>query len=108
MQVLLVKCKKTDQLFAMKVATKSETVRLKQLKHVFTERNILQQLEHPFIAKMHASLQSQSSLFLLLTFYSGGELFYHLKKERRFSTPRVQLYAAEVLLALQVCPTQVA
>jgi serine/threonine protein kinase len=36
-----------------------------------------------------------------MDFCGGGELFYHLKKEGRFSEERVRLYAAEILLALE-------
>lgn len=31
----------------------------------------------------------------------GGELFFWLKKDRRFSEPRARLYAAEMTLALE-------
>eukprot|EP01015_Nassula_variabilis_P024869 TRINITY_DN4793_c0_g1_i3.p1 TRINITY_DN4793_c0_g1~~TRINITY_DN4793_c0_g1_i3.p1 ORF type:complete len:312 (+),score=64.85 TRINITY_DN4793_c0_g1_i3:9-944(+) len=34
-------------------------------------------------------------------FMKGGELFYHLQKERRFSEDRARFYAAEILLALE-------
>ena len=36
-----------------------------------------------------------------MDFLNGGELFYHLKKEGRFSEHRTQFYAAEILLALE-------
>jgi serine/threonine protein kinase len=31
----------------------------------------------------------------------GGELFFHLKKEKRFEEKRAKFYAAEIVLALE-------
>lgn len=36
-----------------------------------------------------------------MDFLNGGELFYHLRREQRFSEDRVRFYAAEILLALE-------
>lgn len=36
-----------------------------------------------------------------MDFCGGGELFYWLKKDRRFSQTRARLFAAEILLALE-------
>lgn len=40
------------QHFAMKVLKKSEVVRLKQVEHVNSERNILSRIRHPFIVDL--------------------------------------------------------
>lgn len=32
---------------------------------------------------------------------NGGELFFHLRKETRFSEPRARFYAAEIIIALE-------
>lgn len=36
-----------------------------------------------------------------MDFLNGGELFYHLRREGRFSEQRTVFYAAEILLALE-------
>lgn len=36
-----------------------------------------------------------------MDFLNGGELFYHLRREVRFSEDRTCFYAAEILLALE-------
>ncbi|ETO22528.1 protein kinase 2 [Reticulomyxa filosa] len=38
---------------------------------------------------------------MVLDFFNGGELFFHLKKEGRFSERRSRFYAAEICLALE-------
>jgi serine/threonine protein kinase len=36
----------------------------------------------------------------VIDFLNGGELFYHLRREQRFSEERTKFYAAQILLAL--------
>jgi serine/threonine protein kinase len=36
-----------------------------------------------------------------MEFINGGELFYHLKREGRFSEERIRFYAAECVLAIE-------
>jgi serum/glucocorticoid-regulated kinase 2 len=36
-----------------------------------------------------------------MDFLNGGELFYHLRREQRFSEERTRFYAAEIILALE-------
>ncbi|CAI7786359.1 unnamed protein product, partial [Closterium sp. NIES-54] len=58
------------------------------------------EVRHPFLVPLRWALQSETRLFLILDFMPGGELFFHLKRERRFKDDRARLYAAELLLAL--------
>ena len=100
-KVLLARDDAAGALFAVKAMSKADLVRRQQVKRVFTEREVLQRAAHPFVAQWHCSLQSPSRLYLVLSYYAGGELFFHLRRERRFAEDRVQLYAAEILLAIQ-------
>lgn len=36
-----------------------------------------------------------------MDFLNGGELFYHLRKEKKFTEDRTRIYAAEIILALE-------
>ena len=46
------------------------------------------------------AFQSDEKLYLITDYYSGGSLFYHLRKARGFSENRTRFYGAELLLAL--------
>ena len=37
----------------------------------------------------------------MIDFLNGGELFFHLRKELKFSDLRTRFYAAEIILALE-------
>jgi len=100
-RVYLVKHKQTGKYFAMKILKKSEVVRLKQVEHVNSERQILSQLSHPFIVKLYKSFQDDQCLYMLLEYVIGGELFSHLRKAGRFSNEVTRFYAAEIVGAIE-------
>ncbi|TYJ53709.1 hypothetical protein B9479_005676 [Cryptococcus floricola] len=86
--------------FAMKVLRKSEIVRLKQVEHINSERNILARVRHPFIVELHATYQDQLNVYMLLSYIPGGELFSHLRRAGRFSADVTRFYLASIVLAI--------
>lgn len=61
---------------------------------------ILERLNHPFIVKLHFAFQTPERLYFVIDFLNGGELFFHLRKESKFTEARTRFYAAEIILAL--------
>jgi len=100
-RVYLVKHKNNGKYFAMKVLKKSEVVRLKQVEHVNSERQILSQLCNPFIVKLYKSFSDEQCLYMLLEYVIGGELFSHLRKAGRFTNEVTRFYAAEIVSAIE-------
>lgn len=47
------------------------------------ERDILAQISHPFVVKLHYAFQTQGKVYLVLDFLRGGDLFTRLSKEGR-------------------------
>jgi serine/threonine protein kinase len=72
-----------------------------QLGHTATERTILQTIRNPFLVKLNFAFQNQDKLYMVLDYMAGGELFFWLKRDRKFREPRARLYAAEITLALE-------
>jgi len=68
--------------------------------HTTTERNVMVKLEHPFLTKLHFAFQDDSNLYFVMDFINGGELFHHLRRERKFSEERTRFYASEIISAL--------
>jgi len=99
-KVMLVRKKGTTDIFAMKVLKKEAVIRRNQVAHTKTETHILRQIRHPFLTRMHFAFQSEGKLYMVLNYLPGGELFYRLKREGRFSVERVRLYTAEIALGL--------
>lgn len=99
-KVILVKCKYNNQIYAMKVLKKEYVKKRKQEDHTKTERNILAKIKYPFIVFLYFAFQDDKQLYFITEFAQGGELFYHLKKERFFDNEKTKFYIAEIVLAL--------
>lgn len=100
-KVIQVKKKDTGDIYAMKVLDKKHIVENQEVDHTMAEKAILQMIRHPFLVNLNWSFQTQDKLFFVLDFVNGGELFYHLQREKKFPLSRVRLYSAEILLALE-------
>lgn len=90
-----------DRFFAIKVMKKSEIIRLSQLEHVYCEKQLLSHLKHPFIVALYATFQTKESLFMVMEYVIGGELFSYLRRATRFCQYTTVFYAAEIVLALE-------
>ena len=94
--------KDNNKVFALKILRKVDVIRLKQVEHVRNERNVLAAVAgHPFITTMVASFQDTDTLYMLLDYCPGGEVFSYLRRARRFNEPTSQFYAAEIVLILE-------
>ncbi|KAH6915385.1 AGC/Akt protein kinase [Coprinopsis sp. MPI-PUGE-AT-0042] len=101
-KVFQVRKKDTKRIFAMKVLSKKEIIAKKEVAHTIGERKILQySLSCPFLVGLKFSFQTDRDLYLITDFKSGGELFWHLQRETRFSEERARFYVAELVLALE-------
>ncbi|GCB66814.1 hypothetical protein scyTo_0007945 [Scyliorhinus torazame] len=87
------------QLYAMKVLKKA-TLKVRDRVRTKMERDILVEVNHPFIVKLHYAFQTEGKLYLLLDFLRGGDLFTRLSKEVMFTEEDVKFYLAELALAL--------
>ncbi|PGH09976.1 AGC/PKA protein kinase [Blastomyces parvus] len=88
--------------FALKVLHKADVIKLKQVEHVRNEIKTLAAVAgHPFITTLVATFSDDLSLYMLLEYCPGGEIFTFLRRARRFSEPTAQFYAAEIVLILE-------
>ncbi|XP_064618129.1 ribosomal protein S6 kinase alpha-3-like isoform X2 [Liolophura sinensis] len=86
-------------LYAMKVLKKA-TLKVRDRQRTKMERDILADVNHPFIVKLHYAFQTEGKLYLILEFLRGGDLFTRLSKEVMFTEDDVKFYLAELALAL--------
>uniref|UniRef100_A0A8C6PP17 non-specific serine/threonine protein kinase n=1 Tax=Nothobranchius furzeri TaxID=105023 RepID=A0A8C6PP17_NOTFU len=87
------------QLYAMKVLKKA-TLKVRDRVRTKMERDILVEVNHPFIVKLHYAFQTEGKVYLILDFLRGGDLFTRLSKEVMFTEEDVKFYLAELALAL--------
>jgi len=91
--------KDAGSLYAMKVLKKA-TLKVRDRLRTKLERNILADVNHPFIVKLQYAFQTEGKLYLILDFLRGGDLFTRLSKEVMFTEEDVKFYLAELALAL--------
>ncbi|XP_043573431.1 ribosomal protein S6 kinase 2 alpha-like isoform X3 [Chiloscyllium plagiosum] len=94
-----IKAPDAGQLYAMKVLKKA-TLKVRDRVRTKLERDILVDVNHPFIVKLHYAFQTEGKLYLILDFLRGGDLFTRLSKEVMFTEEDVKIYLAELALAL--------
>ncbi|KAG9234105.1 camp-dependent protein kinase A [Amylocarpus encephaloides] len=91
-----------DKVFALKVLRKVEVIKLKQVDHVNHERSVLADVAgHPFITTLITSFSDHDSLYMLLDYCPGGEVFSYLRKAKRFDENTSRFYAAEIVLIIE-------
>jgi serine/threonine protein kinase len=73
--------KERPKAYALKVQVKYELANEGQLKAVIEERNILRDMNHPFISKLVMADQDEHFIYMLMDFIQGGELFSVIHEE---------------------------
>lgn len=118
----MAKFKETDRFYALKMLSKVEVVRLRQIQHIISEKNILARINMPFIVNLYVdfpllissahltlsslpqsrlcTFQDVRNVYLLEEYVIGGEMFSHLRRAGRFSNEMTKFYASEITLAL--------
>lgn len=99
-KVMQVRAKADGNIYAMKILKKRAIIARNQVEHTRAERKILQSLQHPFLMTLRYAFQSKEKLYFVLDYYQGGELFFHLKNNRRFTEEVARIYVGEIALAL--------
>ena len=86
---------------ALKQIAKGNLLHSKRgVESAITERYVLHDLRHPFLMSAHETWQDLRYIYFVMDFASGGDVFSKLQKGECFSEKRIQLYMAEVSLAV--------
>ncbi|CAG0919505.1 unnamed protein product [Notodromas monacha] len=100
-KVLMVELKKTKRIYAMKVIKKELVSDEEDIDWVQTEKHVFETASnHPFLVGLHSCFQTPSRLFFVIEFVRGGDLMFHMQRQRRLPEEHARFYAAEICLAL--------
>ncbi|ORY90109.1 kinase-like domain-containing protein [Leucosporidium creatinivorum] len=99
-RVHLVRSQHNSRSYAVKVLSKDRVVKMKQVEHTNSEREMLERVRHPFLVNLWGTFKDTKNLYMVMDFVAGGELFSLLRKSQRFPDPVAKFFAAEVALAL--------
>ncbi|XP_076271780.1 serine/threonine-protein kinase greatwall [Rhynchophorus ferrugineus] len=90
-----------DVMYAIKVMKKTEMVNKNMVSQVVNERNALALTKSPFCVQLYYSLQTTSSIYLVMEYMVGGDLKSLLSVYGFFDESMATFYIAEVSLALE-------
>ena len=93
-KVFLVEHRVTKKLYAMKCIRKDIILENEQMENIQLEKDILRQIDHPFLVNMEYVFQNEFRIYFLMKFVKGGELFRHLVEVRMFPENQAKFFAA--------------
>ncbi|KAK7799805.1 hypothetical protein U0070_023239, partial [Myodes glareolus] len=68
---------------------------------VQTEKHVFEQASnHPFLVGLHSCFQTESRLFFVIEYVNGGDLMFHMQRQRKLPEEHARFYSAEISLAL--------
>ncbi|KAG9546486.1 protein kinase C, partial [Aureobasidium melanogenum] len=102
-KVMLAETKQSKQLYAIKVLKKEFIIENDEVESTRSEKRVFliaNKERHPFLTNLHACFQTETRIYFVMEYISGGDLMLHIQRGQ-FGTKRAQFYAAEVCLALK-------
>lgn len=94
----LAKLKSENQLYAIKSMRKDKILETDVLDNIATEKDIMLDVDHPFVIGMDYLFQDKLRLYFVMPFVDGGDLYQCIDK--RFPEETVKFYAAQVVHAI--------
>jgi len=102
-KVMLAETKATKKLYAIKVLKKEFIIENDEVESTKSEKRVFliaNKERHPFLVNLHACFQTETRVYFVMDYISGGDLMMHIQRGP-FGSKRAQFYAAEVCLALK-------
>ena len=100
-KVWKIRYKKNNKNYALKEMSKVKIIDRKSVKNIKKEREFLSILHNPFIINMICSFQDYENLYLVMDLYTGGDLRYHLCKQKKFSEIQTKFFIGCTILGLE-------
>lgn len=98
--VVLVKDKETELLYAMKEISKKTLVQSHSAENLKNEISIQKGLNHPNIVKLFSCFQDEEKVYLVLEYCKGGSLAQLLQKQKRISESRAFFYFLQTCIGV--------
>jgi len=98
-RVKFAKYKLDGKMYAVKFMKKHEIIKLKQVDHINNEKRLMAQIDYPFIVNMTGYTKDDSYVYIIMECITGGELFTHLRRARKFTDEQAKFYGAQVAAA---------
>jgi len=71
------------------------------VEHVKAERNVLAEVDSPFIVKLCYSFQDDEHLYLIMEYLPGGDMMTLLMRKDTLREDETRFYVAQTILAIE-------
>jgi hypothetical protein len=91
-KVMLAETKATKQLYAIKVLKKEFIIENDEVESTRSEKRVFliaNKERHPFLTNLHACFQTETRVYFVMQYISGGDLMLHIQRGQ-FGTKRAQ------------------
>ena len=91
-KVMLAETKAAKQLYAIKVLKKEFIIENDEVESTKSERDVFilaNKARHPFLLNLHACFQTETRVYFVMEYISGGDLMLHIQRGQ-FGTKRAQ------------------
>ncbi|CAN6672846.1 cell cycle protein kinase Dbf2p [Trichomonascus vanleenenianus] len=99
-QVYLAQKSDTKEICALKVLNKKLLMKLDEIRHILTERDILTVAKSPWLVKLLYSFQDSESVYLAMEFVPGGDYRTLLNNTGILSPRHTRFYISEMFASL--------
>ncbi|KAL7424748.1 Serine/threonine kinase [Cryptotrichosporon argae] len=102
-KVMLAEERQSNNLYAIKVLKKEFIIENDEVESTQSEKRVFlaaAQERHPFLLGLHSCFQTETRVYFVMEYVSGGDLMLHIQK-KQFTLRQAKFYACEVLLALE-------
>ncbi|XP_028670296.1 3-phosphoinositide-dependent protein kinase 1-like [Erpetoichthys calabaricus] len=99
--VVLAREYSTDKEYAIKILVKRHIIKENKPHYVKRERDVMSDLDHPFIVKLYFTFQDDEKLYFGLSYAKNGELLKYIRKIGSFDETCTRFYSAEIVCALE-------
>lgn len=91
-KVMLAETKKSRRLYAIKVLKKEFIIENDEVESIKSEKRVFliaNRERHPFLTNLHACFQTETRVYFVMEYISGGDLMLHIQRGQ-FGTKRAQ------------------
>lgn len=95
--------KYSKKIYAIKVLKKDFIIENDEVSSTRSEKRVFltaNQERHPFLVNLHSCFQTESRIYFVMEYVSGGDLMWHIQRNY-FTEAQAKFYGCEVLLALE-------
>lgn len=96
-KVILSRFKATDELVAIKCVSKQQISELGKTRHIFREKDLLNELKHPFIINLIATAMDSENLYFVFENCENGDMADLIQARRKFNLEVTRIYAAQIV-----------